>query len=321
MDDLKSKIGKAGNVNVTNAFNKKTTGKTGASAGYNSWLDKTVSDNASTINSVAGGANQWRQAWKLIGQIPFLQVEQVSIPINIPWLLPQDLDRYARSLNQYEKEWKRTEQSWCAGKTAQQCADIKTNANTAGAQSTIKKTLKRIEEWRRFPDKLQKYITWKQRYIAQILCNVDVLERMIGGWYRDNGIRFKKWAEFYVLIRTIVETWQPFLDLWRDKDRSCSVCQNQRWDLKYWKFKALSAVIPQIPILQFPRWPDIVLDLSDIRFGVIFRVPEFRFNISPIRLPDLPALSLPKMPSASLNLGFNLDIPAPPNLPKEEVIE
>lgn len=151
--------------------------------------------------------------------------------------------------------------------------------------------------------------------MAQILCNIDVLERMIGGWYRDNGIRFKKWAEFYVLIRTIVETWQPFLDLWRDKDRSCSVCQNQRWDLKYWKFKALSAVIPQIPILQFPRWPDIVLDLSDIRFGVIFRVPEFRFNISPIRLPNLPALSLPKMPTASLNLGFNFDIPAPPNLP------
>lgn len=244
-----------------------------------------------------------------------MQVEQVSVPINIPWLLPQDLDRYARSLKQYENEWKRAENDWCVGKTPQECADIKTNTNTAGVQSTIKKTMKSIEEWRRFPEKLQKYITWKQRYVTQILCNIDILERMVGGWYRDNGIRFKKWAEFYVLIRTIAETWQPFLDLWRDKDRSCSVCQNQRWDLKYWKFKLLSAVIPQLPILQFPRWPDIVLDLSDIRFGVVFRVPEFRFNISPIRLPDLPAIRLPNAPTGSLNLGFNFNIPPPPNLP------
>ena len=131
---------------------------------------------------------------------------------------------------------------------------------------------------------------------------------MLGGWYRDNGVRFKKWAEFYVLIRTIAETWQPFLDLWRDKDRSCSVCQNQRWDLKYWKFKLLSAVIPQIPILEFPRWPDIVLDLSDIRFGVLIRVP-------PIRLPNLPTLGLPDMPNFGLNFNFDFSLPAPPNLP------
>ena len=124
-----------------------------------------------------------------------------------------------------------------------------------------------------------------------------------------------KWAEFYVLMKTIVATWQPFLDLWREKDRSCSVCQNQRWDLKYWKFKLLSAVIPSFPILQFPRWPDIVLDLSDIRFGILIRMPEFQFNITPIRLPDLPSLGLPGLPSLSLSLPGLPTIPAPPSLP------
>lgn len=46
-----------------------------------------------------------------------------------------------------------------------------------------------------------------------------------------------------------------------------------------------------------------------------FRVPDFRFNISPIRLPNLPSVRLPDMPTASLKFDLNFDIPAPPNLP------
>jgi hypothetical protein len=207
-----------------------------------------------------------RAAFQFIGQIPLVRVEQVAVPISIPWVLPQDLDRYARSLKQYEREIARARSAWCADTTSQACIDSHTTLDTSAIQSKISQTLRRIEEWRRFPEKLQKYVIWKQRYLTQILCNIDALERMINGWYRDNGIRFKKWAEFYVLMKTIVQTWQPLLDLFKEKDASCAVCQNQRWDLKYWKFKLLSAVIPQMPILQFPRWPDIVLDLSDIRF-------------------------------------------------------
>ncbi len=116
-------------------------------------------------------------------------------------------------------------------------------------------------------------------------------------------------------MKTIAATWQPFLDLWREKDRSCSVCQNQRWDLKYARFKLFSTIIPSFPILQFPRWPDIVLDLSDIRFGILIRMPEFQFNITPIRLPDFPSLGLPGLPSISMNLPGLPTLPAPPSLP------
>lgn len=138
---------------------------------------------------------------------------------------------------------------------------------------------------------------------------------MIGGWYRDNGVRFRKWAEFYVLMKAIVSTWQPLIDIFRIKDEECSVCRNERWDLKYFKFKLLSAVIPQLPIIQFPRWPDIVLDLSDIRFGIVVKVPDFRFNISPIRLPRLPVLTLPSLPTLTLNLPPLPTLPALPTLP------
>jgi hypothetical protein len=73
-------------------------------------------------------------------------------------------------------------------------------------------------------------------------------------------------------------------------------------------------LIPSIPVIRFPRWPDIVLDLSDIRLGIAVSLPNFEPRISPIRLPDLPSLSLGSI-SASLTLPPLPVIPAIPPLP------
>ena len=73
-------------------------------------------------------------------------------------------------------------------------------------------------------------------------------------------------------------------------------------------------LIPSIPVIRFPRWPDIVLDLSDIRLGIAVSLPNFEPRISPIRLPDLPALSIGSL-SASLTLPPLQLLPAIPPLP------
>jgi hypothetical protein len=88
---------------------------------------------------------------------------------------------------------------------------------------------------------------------------------MTTGWVKDNSIRFQKWAELIVLIRAIADSWQPLLDIFAAKDAQCAVCRNERYNAKYFKYKIISALIPSIPVIQFPRWPDIVLDLSDVR--------------------------------------------------------
>lgn len=67
-------------------------------------------------------------------------------------------------------------------------------------------------------------------------------------------------------------------------------------------------LIPSIPVLKFPKWPDIVLDLSDIRLGINISMPNFIPRISPIRLPNLPNLSIG-------SIGASLDLPAIPILP------
>ncbi len=192
-----------------------TTSHSDLSAGYEKALDGFIQNHASALNSAKGGVNQANAVFQFLGQLPFLKVQKTQVAINVPWILPQELDRYARTLSQYSAELDRTEKQWCAGKTAAQCTDIHANANVSALRTSIQKNLAMIETYKHFPDKLQKYLTWKQRYIAEIMCNVNAFEQMIGGWYNDNGIRFRKWAEFYVLVKTVMESWQPVIDIFK----------------------------------------------------------------------------------------------------------
>jgi len=55
-------------------------------------------------------------------------------------------------------------------------------------------------------------------------------------------------------------------------------------------------IIPKIPVIKFPKWPDIVLDLHNIRLNLNVVLPEFNFTKRQIILPPLPKLILPDAP-------------------------
>jgi hypothetical protein len=69
----------------------------------------------------------------------------------------------------------------------------------------------------------------------------------------------------YILVKSILKSWQLILDIFYDYDASCHDCKNERSDLVYCVFKIISMVIPKIPIIQFPKWPDIIVDLHNVR--------------------------------------------------------
>jgi hypothetical protein len=233
----------------------------------------------------------------------------------VPWLLPQELDKYKRTLDQWSNEITTIEKKWCDGNPDPKCIDAKTSTNLSALKSSIDQNLKVIDSYRNFPKKIQQYVTWRQKYTAWALCNIDIVQQFTGKWLKENGVRFQKWAEFYVLMKAIVQSWQPVIDIFKQADAQCAVCQNQRYTLDDYKFKLISPLIPSLPILTFPKWPDIVLDLSDVRMGITIDVPDFKFNVAPIRLPSLPSLSLPSAPSASLTLPTLMMLPSLPDLP------
>lgn len=72
--------------------------KDSAGTAYSNILSSTMNSNSAIINGVAGGAAGMRAAYDFIGKIPFIRVERVTIPINVPWILPRDLDKYERRI-------------------------------------------------------------------------------------------------------------------------------------------------------------------------------------------------------------------------------
>lgn len=85
-------------------------------------------------------------------------------------------------------------------------------------------------------------------------------------------------------------------------------------------------MIPKLPIIQFPKWPDIILDLHNVRAGITIYLPDFEINLRPIVLPTLPELKLPDVPSVNLQLPElpilpEFTIPELPELPSLPTVE
>jgi hypothetical protein len=55
------------------------------------------------------------------------------------------------------------------------------------------------------------------------------------------------------------------VDIFIDYEAECHECKNERGDLQAFIWELISAVIPEMPIILFPKWPDIIMDLHNIR--------------------------------------------------------
>lgn len=177
-----------------------------------------------------------------------------------------------------------------------------------------------IEMYKDFPEQLASLINKKNEWLEQVICNIEALSEMTIGWLDENGQRFKAWVELYVLIKAVLKSWQVFIDIFNDYEAECHECKNERYDLQNFTFQLVSMIIPPLPIIEFPKWPDIILDLHNIRMGLDVYVPDFQISPRPIVLPTLPELTLPTTPTAELTLPElpilpTFEIPELPDLP------
>jgi len=70
-----------------------------------------------------------RAAYTFVSKIPFFSIQKTRVPINVPWILPQELDRYTRALESYKREYDTMMKDFCKDKTPEQCADAKAAFN------------------------------------------------------------------------------------------------------------------------------------------------------------------------------------------------
>jgi hypothetical protein len=275
----------------------------------------------SSVSTAKNIGSSVQSLYALMQQIPYISITRQTIPLYVPWITEADIDKhilnYTSQAKQYQKEISDFAKSFCATPETNRlnCLNNKAYISAGGLVGDILHNIKMLQEYKRFPKKLEKYLSWKQKYLYQLSCNIRTIQQISGGWMAENGKRFKKWVEFIILTKAILKSWQPMIDLFAKYQKECAVCRNERYDLKYFQFKIISAVIPQLPVIRFPKWPDIVLDLSDIRMGLSVSLPEFQLVPVPISVPTLPRLTLPRSPSATFSFGRIYRLPPIPPLP------
>jgi len=279
-----------------------------------------------------------KQVYEFLWNAPLVNIKSESVYINIPWVDKNTLEKTIVSrestVNQWESEIKRATQArsyWLANCKDQACKDKylvteKFILNTQSTLSSLKQNVSVLQEYRKTPTKLASLINKKQERLEQVTCNMESISKITWWWIWENGERFKKWVELYILIKAILKSWQLLANIFIDYDAECHECKNERHDSIGWQFELVSFIIPKIPIIKFPKWPDIILDLHSIKVNIDVTIPEFDFNTRPLVLPLLPNLYLPDSPSWSLKLP-NIpvlpvfEIPELPDLPSLPSIE
>jgi len=282
--------------------------------------------------------NSWRETlsgikevYEFIGNVPLVNVETETIHVNIPWPDPNELERaiadWQLSLELYKEEIQNASNDWSLWSTCtwtdaeiarcQQQNEIGDNLLIQSWKfiDSLETNIWILQEYKEFPDRLADLINIKEVWLEQILCNIEAISALLWEWISTNWERFKAWVELYILIKAILKSWQLFVDVFNGYEAECHECKNERQDLQNFLFQLVSAVIPSPPIIEFPKWPDIIVDLHQIRAGINVYLPDFKLNKRPIVLPTLPTLSLPRVPTVAV------DIPALPTLPRFEIPE
>ncbi|MCD5380636.1 VCBS repeat-containing protein, partial [Candidatus Gracilibacteria bacterium] len=270
-----------------------------------------------------------RSVYDFLGNIPMVSVKPQQVNVEIPWI-----DQ--NTLNKTLLDWELTKEQWLSqSATIQGSASISATAKSDYSRliSDLDKNIQTLEDYREIPAQLSSMFNKKEEWLGQVLCNVESISSLTGGRIDQNGKRFKAWVELYVLIKAILKSWQLLIDVFADYDAECHECKNERNDLLNYEFKLIDMIIPKIPVIKFPKWPDIILDLRNIRAGLVIKMPDFNVTQRPIVLPTLPDLQLPNFSanadaSAELNFEFpqmplleGFDIPELPDLPGIPTVE
>ncbi len=276
-----------------------------------------------------------KSVYEFLSSMPMIKIEPQKVNFNIPWpwdkaSIDKAIADFEATKLQWQQEFERAKSQWninnydcVATSSSQECKNM---LNVQSLINSIDKNIEILRGYKNIPEDVYRMLKIKDIRIEQILCNIETISKITGWRIWDNGKRFKAWVELYVLIKAILKSWQLLVDVFIDYDAECHECKNERYDLLYFVWKLISMVMPKIPVIQFPKWPDIYLDLHNIRVSLVVGLPEFEFNLRPIVLPTLPELYLPNSPNVGLNLP-NLPLlpefilPTLPDLPTLPTIE
>ena len=274
------------------------------------------------------------QIYQIANAIPFFQLNEHYINFKVPWLsfaqikdvirdfeqtatyYQKQIDKYEDILEEYECPEPELNTPECIAVKVAEVFVVDLDAFVKSIQENIKV----FQSWLNFP---RDFILLKKQladYIRQVACYLDTYSEMLGGWLNTIADQMVGYAEVYYTIKEIIKEWKKMLDIFVEFEDSCDICTNERFANFGW-FTLLGLVIPEPPIIKFPKWPDLVIDFSNLKAQVDIEMPTVHWVLEPITLPRLPRIPFPDIPSINdLRLLTQIPplpvLPAPPELPE-----
>jgi len=298
-----------------------------------------------TVQKAEQGIAGIKTAYNTIKSIPFITITRKDIKIKIPYLNKESLEALKNDLKNWKteakKEFEETKAEWKAALNAtgesfkemlsppecqvdtenlsleckHKLVALEVMLNAEKLMQSIEKNLEILESYANLPREIIKYKEYLLNYLTQVACTLNQIIDLLGGWIVKNLIRYNLWKKFILTLRTILECWQKILDVMIGYKNSCETCKAETYQFNLWSL--LMSLIPEPPIIKFPRWPDIKIDLSQINANFEIVLPRLHFIPDPILFPKIPNLRLPGPPTfgVEFNLDLDFDLPAIPLLP------
>lgn len=233
----------------------------------------------------------------VLNSFPILRIETEEVTFKIPGITADEIEKlkadYSSYLDDMKDQWQVVGKNW----QDPQYADARDEVDQF--LRSIEKNLETLEDYKNFPKELLKWRNIESYYIKQIICYLDAIINNLVGWVTINKSRIEQWIQAFYDTKNALKSWQSIFQLAVDYQSSCDKCTNDRMSL-FDLLAKLFIFIPEPPIIQLPRWPDIVIDLSQIQAGLTVLWPELRFEVEPILLPKLPRVQLPSTPNSSM---------------------
>jgi uncharacterized repeat protein (TIGR01451 family) len=279
-------------------------------------------------------SNLFDGLYDVASALPLINLTEKQIEFKVPWLSAAEIQAYILELQQwvlyYEREYARVKDIW-EKYSCQDQAEAETlgkgaeNAINCGLRQladafavNFEDTLESVQEnidvlqaWLAFPKDFVKFRGQLIDYIRGVACYLNVWSQMLGGWYGKLQEQMISWASLILTISEIVKNWKNLFDVFLDFDSNCSTCTNERYANFGW-WSLLGLILPDIPVIAFPKLPDIVLDMSNMDLAINIELPILHLSPQPLPLPPLPYLRLPDIP----NINLFLQLPRLPVLPR-----
>lgn len=183
---------------------------------------------------------------------------------------------------------------------------------SAQVMRALKQNMVALEQYRKFPIELNKWLSVSQRYLSEVADTVSTFTNGITNWLQINARRFEQYVDAIILLISAVKTWQVLIDFSVNWKTKCGKCKVDNYDFYSCTLSLLCINLPILPIPNF-RIPNINIDLSHINLGMDILLPKFNFVPKNVPLPRLP--DLPNPPTINLDVDLNVAIPQIPVLP------